>query len=77
MGEKEGFSASSVILPFCFLNRFTLPLFGVTKEARARQAYLERKDRGFRRCFPGLACPVQATDQTDAAILRVCAAPWR
>ena len=60
----------------CFLNRFTLPLFGVTKEARARQAYLERKDRGFRRCFPGLARPVQATDQTDAAILRVGAVPW-
>jgi hypothetical protein len=27
----------------CFLNRFTLPFVGVSKEARAREAYLARK----------------------------------
>jgi hypothetical protein len=61
----------------CFLNRFTLPLFGISKEARACQAYLERKNREIHRRVSDLARAVQATDPAEAAALRACAVQWQ
>ena len=54
----------------CFLNRFTLPLFGISKEARARQAYLERKNREFYRHANDLARVAQLVNSDEAAALR-------
>lgn len=59
-----------------FLNRFTLPLFGISKETRARQAYLERKNREFHRRVSDLARAVQAIDPAEAAALRACSAQF-
>jgi hypothetical protein len=60
-----------------FLNRSTLPLFGVSKEARVRQACLERKNREFGRHVTDLARIVQLSDPQEAATLRASLRQWR
>ena len=59
-----------------FLNRFTLPLFGISKEARARAAYLERKNREFNTRVRDLARAVAAVDRDEAVALRTALLPW-
>lgn len=52
-----------------FLNRFTLPLFGISKEARAREAYLERKNREFREKIANVSAALRTVDEAEAAAL--------
>lgn len=54
-----------------FLNRFTIPLFGISKEARARSAYLERKNREFNTRINEYADALESTAPSDAKALRV------
>ena len=54
----------------CVLNRFTLPLFGIGNEARARQAYFDRTNREFHWQVDDLARVVQLTNPNEAAALR-------
>ena len=61
----------------CFLNRFTLPLFSVSKETRARQAYLERKSGEFHDEANAFAGIVQLSDPKEAAALRACLRQWQ
>lgn len=54
-----------------FLNRFKIPLFGVSKEARARQAYLERKNQQFEQRLADYADVLQDKDPAEARSLRL------
>ncbi len=61
----------------CFLNRFTLPLVGISKEQRARAAYRERQVRHFRDQVTAFARIIQRTSPTEAAALRACLWQWQ
>lgn len=61
----------------CFLNRFTLPLFGISKELRARAAYRERQNRHFRDEVAAFARIVQLASPSEAAALRACLWQWQ
>lgn len=52
-----------------FLNRYTIPLFGISKEERARQAYLERKNREFQERIKNFSQVLRTTDDKEAAEL--------
>jgi hypothetical protein len=53
-----------------FLNRFTIPFIGISKEARAREAYLEQRNREFRERVGHLADAVEERSAQDAKELR-------
>lgn len=53
-----------------FLNRYTLPLFGISKEQRARDAYIERKNREFKERLTNYADVLKTTDDQEAEALR-------
>lgn len=53
-----------------FLNRFTIPFIGISREARAREAYLEQRNREFRERVSHLADAVEERSAQDARELR-------
>lgn len=53
-----------------FLNRLTLPLLGVSPEARARALYLERKNREFSTKITSYADALESADPSEARALR-------
>ena len=61
----------------CFLNRFTLPLVGVSREQRAREAYRERLARHFDDEVNAFARVLQSSDPTAAAGLRASLRQWQ
>jgi hypothetical protein len=73
--DRELVKRELSVLDRYFLNRFTLPLFGVSQETRARQAYLERQHRQFRNEVNAFARVVALTNPQEAASLRACLAP--
>lgn len=60
-----------------FLNRFTLPLLGISKEARARAIYLERKNREFRDEVNHVADNLALINPGEAKRLRASLNGWR
>ena len=53
-----------------FLNRFTIPVLGVSKEARARQAYLDRKNSELQNRMARLNDLVSELDPAEAREFR-------
>lgn len=53
-----------------FLNRFTVPFIGVSKEARAREAYLARKNAELQERMAQLNSMVALQDKTEAREFR-------
>jgi len=60
-----------------FLNRYHLPFLGMSKEARAREIYLERKNREFRESVKRVAGTLAQTDPKEAKRLRAELYGWR
>jgi hypothetical protein len=60
-----------------FLNRYHLPFIGMSKEARAREIYLERKNREFRESVNRVAGTLAQTDPKEAKRLRAALNGWK
>lgn len=59
------------------LNRYRLPLFGMSNQARARQIHLERKNREFQENGRRLAENLALVDPEEAKRLRAELISWR
>ncbi len=75
--DRELAKRELTVLDRCFLNRFTLPLVGISTEQRARAAYRERQHRRFHDEVTAFARIVQLTSPTDAAAVRACLWQWQ
>ena len=53
-----------------FLNRFRIPIIGISNRQRAREKYLERKNREFREHVKDIANVLQTTNPAEAKRLR-------
>lgn len=53
-----------------FLNRYTLPIIGESKAARAREAYLRRRNEELQARYARLAALVAVDDPAEAAAFR-------
>jgi hypothetical protein len=60
-----------------FLNRFHLPFIGMSKEERARQIYLDRKNREFSESVKRVAGTLAQTDPEEAKRLRAALHGWK
>lgn len=60
-----------------FLNRYHIPFVGISNKARARQIYLERKNREFREGVQKLAGTLELTDPEEAKRLRAALNGWK
>ena len=60
-----------------FLNRYRLPFLGMSKQARARALYLERKNREFQDSVKSVASTLALTDPEEAKRLRAALNGWK
>jgi len=60
-----------------FLNRYHIPFIGMSNKVRARQIYLERKNREFNDGAKRLADTLALTDPEEAKRLRAALNGWK
>lgn len=68
--DKELVKRELTVFDRSFLNRYSVPIFGVSKESRAREAYLRRRNEEMQADYARLAALVAVDDPEEAAAFR-------